>query len=70
MEKLLFLLFYLILFPLLLLRRPVPGFDVCPEPLAWKNQHDEERAGERKVDIRAADWGHMRVAVARTRSLS
>jgi integrase len=55
MEKLLFLLFYLSLFPLLLCAIRA-GFRPAPEPLAGKNQHDEERAGERKVDIRAADW--------------
>src|SRR4029079_19506320 len=51
MEKLLFLLSYVILFPLL--RAVRAGFRGVPEPLAWKNQHDEERARERKVDMSA-----------------
>src|SRR4029079_9039555 len=38
MEKLLFLLSYVILFPLL--RAVRAGFRGVPEPLAWKNQHD------------------------------
>jgi hypothetical protein len=49
MEKLLFLLSYVILFPLL--RAVRAGFRHALEPLAWKNQHDEKCARERKADM-------------------
>ena len=50
MEKLIFLLSYAILFPLLLCAVRA-GFRRALEPVAWKNQHDEKCARERKADM-------------------
>ena len=41
------------------------GFRSAPEPLAWKNQHDEERVRERKVTAAQLTGVHTSVAVAR-----
>ena len=67
MEKLLFLLSYVVLFPLLLCAARA-GFRRTPEPLAWKNQHDEERAGERKVDMSAQLTGVIRELLSHRRA--